>query len=64
MNELVQSGKVRHIGVSNETPWGVSKFLKLCEEQNLAKIISIQNPYSLLNRVYENRHAEFSWREV
>ena len=63
LNELVQSGKVRHIGVSNETPWGVSKFLKLCEEQNLAKIVSIQNPYSLLNRVYEIGIAEFSWRE-
>ena len=63
LNELVQSGKVRHIGVSNETPWGVSKFLKLCEEQNLAKIVSIQNPYSLLNRVYEIGSAEFSWRE-
>ena len=59
----MQAGKVRHVGVSNETPWGVSQFLKISETHNLAKIISIQNPYNLLNRVYEIGSAEFSWRE-
>ena len=63
LSELVQAGKVRHVGVSNETPWGVSQFLKISETHNLAKIISIQNPYNLLNRVYEIGSAEFSWRE-
>jgi aryl-alcohol dehydrogenase-like predicted oxidoreductase len=61
--DFVKQGKVRHIGVSNETPWGVSQFLKLAEQHNLPRVVSIQNPYSLLNRTYEVGLAEFSHRE-
>ncbi|CAD5108399.1 NADP(H)-dependent aldo-keto reductase [Zestomonas carbonaria] len=61
--ELVKAGKVRHIGVSNETPWGVAEFLKQSERLGLPRIVSIQNPYSLLNRVYELGLSEFSHRE-
>ena len=63
LDELVKAGKVRHIGVSNETPWGMSKFLDYTKNNGLAEVISIQNPYSLLNRVYEIGLSEFSYRE-
>ena len=62
LDELVEAGKVRHIGVSNETPWGVSEYLRLAEE-GLPRIDAIQNPYSLLNRSYEIGLAEFADRE-
>ena len=61
--ELVKAGKIRHIGVSNETPWGVAKFLQAAEKLNLPKIVSIQNPYSLLNRTFEIGLSEFSHRD-
>ncbi|MGE8405522.1 MAG: NADP(H)-dependent aldo-keto reductase [Pseudomonas sp.] len=61
--EQVQAGKVRHIGVSNETPWGVAEFLKHSERLGLPRIVSVQNPYSLLNRLYEGGLSEFSHRE-
>ncbi|NML92232.1 NADP(H)-dependent aldo-keto reductase [Novosphingobium olei] len=60
---LVKAGKVRHVGVSNETPWGVSEYLRLSREGGLPRIASIQNAYSLLNRVYEIGLSEFSLRE-
>jgi aryl-alcohol dehydrogenase-like predicted oxidoreductase len=60
--ELVKSGRVRHIGVSNETPWGVAEFLKHSERLGLPRIVTIQNPYSLLNRLFEIGLAEFSHR--
>jgi len=63
LGEFVKAGKVRYIGVSNETPWGVSQFLQLAEKQGLPRIVSIQNPYSLLNRTFEVGLAEFSHRE-
>ncbi|WP_313431121.1 NADP(H)-dependent aldo-keto reductase [Pseudomonas sp.] len=63
LDEQVKAGKVRHIGVSNETPWGVAQFLRHSEHKGLARIASIQNPYSLLNRLYENGLSEFSHRE-
>lgn len=63
LQELIQQGKIRHIGVSNETPWGVAQFLDAARHQNLPLIASIQNPYSLLNRTYEIGLAEFSHRE-
>ena len=63
LDALVKQGKVRYIGVSNETPWGVSQFLTLSKQHKLAKIISIQNPYSLLNRTFEVGLSEFSYRE-
>ncbi len=60
---LQQEGKIRHIGVSNETPWGVAEYLRLAREQGLPRIVSVQNPYSLLNRSYEVGLAEFAHRE-
>ena len=63
MDQLVKDGKVRYIGISNETPWGTNEYLKLSEKYNLSKIVSIQNPYSLLNRIYEVGLAEISQHE-
>ena len=63
LNEQVVAGKIRHIGLSNETPWGVMSFLNTAVELNLPKIVSVQNPYSLLNRSYEIGLAEISHRE-
>lgn len=63
MSRLVEQGKVRHIGVSNETPWGVMRYLQLAEKHDLPKIVSIQNPYNLLNRSFEIGLAEISHRE-
>ena len=59
----VQAGKIRHIGLSNETPWGVMQFLHYAELAGLPRTVSVQNPYSLLNRSYEIGLAEVSWRE-
>jgi aryl-alcohol dehydrogenase-like predicted oxidoreductase len=56
--ELVKSGKVRHIGLSNETPWGVSEFVKCAEQLGLPKIITVQNAYHLMNRSFETGMAE------
>ena len=56
--ELVRAGKVRHIGLSNETPWGVSEFLRCAESLGLPKIVSIQNAYHLMNRTFEAGLAE------
>ena len=61
--ELVEQGKVRQIGLSNETPWGAMRFLHLAETMGLPKIVTIQNPYNLLNRTYEVGLAEVSHRE-
>ncbi len=61
--DLVKTGKVRYIGVSNETPWGVMEYLRLSEKLNLPRIVSIQNPYNLLNRSYEIGLAEISHQE-
>jgi len=61
--DQVKAGKVRHIGVSNETPWGVAEFIKQSERLGLPRIVSVQNPYSLLNRLYEGGLSEFSHRE-
>jgi len=63
MQELVQSGKVRHIGISNETPWGAAQYLHLAETHGLPRIESIQNPYNLLNRSFEIGLAEIACRE-
>ena len=62
MTELVDSGKVRCIGVSNETPWGISQYLE-SSKQGCRRIVSIQNSYSLLNRVYEHGLSEYAFRE-
>ena len=63
MSDLVRSGRVRYIGISNETPWGTNEYLNLARENNLERIVSIQNPYSLLNRIYEVGLAEISQHE-
>jgi aryl-alcohol dehydrogenase-like predicted oxidoreductase len=56
--ELVKAGKVRHIGLSNETPWGVNEFVHCAEQLGLPKIVSIQNAYHLMNRTFESGLAE------
>jgi aryl-alcohol dehydrogenase-like predicted oxidoreductase len=56
--ELVQAGKVRHIGVSNETPWGVMEFVRCAEQLGLPRIVSVQNAYHLMNRTFESGLAE------
>jgi aryl-alcohol dehydrogenase-like predicted oxidoreductase len=56
--ELVQAGKVRYIGLSNETPWGVNEFVRCADQLGLPKIASIQNAYHLLNRTFESGLAE------
>ena len=63
LNDMVKTGKVRHIGLSNETPWGAMRFLTAADQLNMSRIASIQNPYSLLNRSYEIGLAEISMRE-
>ncbi|EGQ7936072.1 NADP(H)-dependent aldo-keto reductase [Vibrio vulnificus] len=63
LNELVKAGKIRYIGVSNETPWGVMTLLRLAEKHDLPRIVSIQNPYNLLNRSFEVGLSEISHYE-
>ncbi len=63
LGELVREGKIRHIGLSNETPWGTMKCLQLAEQLGLPRIVSVQNPYSLLNRTAEVGLAEVLLRE-
>jgi aryl-alcohol dehydrogenase-like predicted oxidoreductase len=63
LKKFVDEGKIREIGLSNETPWGVSKFLDISKEKKLPRMMSIQNPYNLLNRTYEVGLAEISIRD-
>jgi aryl-alcohol dehydrogenase-like predicted oxidoreductase len=63
MAELVTEGKVRHVGVSNETPWGLMKYLEGAARYGHPRAVSIQNPYSLLNRTFEVGLAEMALRE-
>lgn len=63
LNEFVRSGKIRYIGISNETPWGLARYLTLAKDNHWPRVVSVQNPYSLLNRTYEIGLAEFSQRE-
>lgn len=63
LTEQVRAGKIRYIGVSNETPWGMMRYLQLAEKHELPRIVSIQNPYSLLNRSFEIGLAEISQHE-
>ena len=60
---LIKEGKIKHIGVSNENPYGVMKFINESEKHNLPRIVSIQNPYSLLNRLFEVGLSEICMRE-
>ena len=63
LEKEIQKGRIRHIGLSNETPWGTLKFLHLAEKLGLSKVVSVQNPYSLLNRSYEVGMAEIAHYE-
>jgi aryl-alcohol dehydrogenase-like predicted oxidoreductase len=58
MADMVKAGKIRHIGLSNETPWGVSEFAQCAEKMGLPKIITVQNAYHLMNRSFETGLAE------
>lgn len=60
---FIQQGKIRYIGISNETPWGLMQYLRLAEIEKLPRIISIQNPYSLINRTFEIGLSEIAIRE-
>jgi len=63
LQDLVKAGKVRHIGLSNETPWGVARFLRAAELGHGPRVLSIQNAYNLLNRTFETGLAEFAERD-
>ncbi len=63
MTDLVRAGKARTIGISNETPWGMSRYLDESTHHGRQRVVSIQNSYSLLNRIYETGLSEFSYRE-
>ena len=63
LNKHIKNGKIRYVGLSNETPWGAMNYLKLSKDKDLPRMMSIQNPYSLLNRSYEVGLAEVSIRE-
>ena len=63
LDELVKQGKIRMIGISNETPWGCAEYLHISKEKQLPRIVSIQNPYNLLNRTFEIGISEFAHRE-
>ncbi len=63
LGRLVEAGKVRFVGLSNETPWGVMSFLKASEQHGLPRIVSVQNAYNLVNRSYEIGLSEITYRE-
>ncbi|MFH2211232.1 MAG: aldo/keto reductase [Pseudomonadota bacterium] len=61
--DLIRAGKIRHVGLSNETPWGVCQFIRASEQAGLPRVVSIQNAYSLINRTFEYGLAEIGYRE-
>ena len=63
LEKFIKSGKIRHIGMSNETPFGLSKYIELSKNKNLPRMMSVQNPYNLVNRTYEIGMSEISIRE-
>ncbi|NNH35564.1 NADP(H)-dependent aldo-keto reductase [Acinetobacter sp. NIPH 2377] len=63
LSDEIKKGRIRYIGLSNETPWGTLKFLHLAEKLGLEKFVSVQNPYSLLNRTYEIGMSEIAYYE-
>ncbi|MBI5456555.1 aldo/keto reductase [Candidatus Kaiserbacteria bacterium] len=63
LGELVKAGKVRYVGVSNETPWGVMEYLRLSREEGLPRIVTIQNQYGILSRGFEVGLSEMCMRE-
>lgn len=62
-SDLIKAGKIRHLGVSNETPWGVCEFVRAAQQTGLRRVVSIQNAYNLINRIYEYGLAEVCHRE-
>ena len=63
LQDEINKGRIRYIGLSNETPWGTMKFLHLAEKLGLSKFVSVQNPYNLLNRTYEIGMSEIAQYE-
>ena len=63
LSALVRAGKIRHIGLSNEHPWGVMEFLRMAREHGLERVVSVQNPYNLINRTFETSLSEIAFRE-
>ena len=63
LQKFIEQGKIRYVGLSNETAWGLSKFIEISNSKNLPRMMSIQNPYNLLNRTHEVGLAEISARE-
>ena len=63
LEKFIKQGKIRYVGLSNETPWGLSNFLEISQTKNLPRMMSVQNPYSLLGRTYEIGLSEISIRE-
>ena len=63
LDKYIKSGKIRYVGLSNETPYGLSKYLELSKSKNLPRMMSVQNPYSLVNRTYEIGMSEISIRD-
>ena len=63
LEKFIKEGKIRYIGLSNETAWGLAKFLEISKIKDLPKVVSVQNPYNLINRSYEVGLAEISIRE-
>ncbi len=63
LDEVIKEGKIRHVGLSNEKAWGTMRYLEESKKHSLPRMITIQNAYSLLNRVFEGDHAEVSMRE-
>ena len=63
LDKYIKSGKIRHVGVSNETPYGLSRYLEISKNKNLPRMMSVQNPYSLVNRTYEIGMSEISIRD-
>ena len=63
LKKYIDKGKIRYVGLSNETPWGTIKYLQISKDNNLPRMMCVQNPYNLLNRSYEVGLAEISIRE-
>jgi aryl-alcohol dehydrogenase-like predicted oxidoreductase len=61
--EMIKQGKIRYLGLSNETPWGVCEFSNVAKQLNLPKVVSIQNAYNLINRTFDSALAEACYRE-
>ena len=63
LEKFIKKGKIRYIGMSNETPYGLSRYIELSKNKNLPRMMSVQNPYNLVNRTYEIGMSEISIRE-